>query len=47
VTVDVLLHPAPHLFDGLGAQLDHVKGVQDRDRVLEPVVDGVLVPVEL
>jgi len=41
-----LLHPATDLIDHGGAELDHMEGVQHRDRVLELVVDGVLVAVE-
>jgi hypothetical protein len=46
VAVDLLLHPAPDLVDCLGAELDDVEGVEHGDRVLELVVDGVLVAVE-
>jgi hypothetical protein len=44
VAVDLLLHPAPHLVHGLGAELDDVERVEHRDSVWELVVDGVLVP---
>src|SRR5664280_1017369 len=46
VAVDVLLDPATDLVDGGGAEFDDVERVEDRDRVLELVVDGVLVTVE-
>jgi hypothetical protein len=46
VAVDVLLHPTSDLVDDTGGELDDVKGVQHRDRVMELVVDGVLVCVE-
>ena len=46
VAVDLLLNPAPDLVQRLGSEGDYVKGVQDRDRVAELVVDRVLVPVE-
>ena len=46
VAVDVLLDPAPDFVDGGRAEFDDVERVEDRDRVLELVVDGVLVAVE-
>lgn len=46
VAVDLLLDPAPHFVDGLGAELDHMEGVEHGGGVLELVVDGVLVAVE-
>jgi len=46
VAMDLLLDPAADLIDRGGADLDHVKGVQHRNRVLEVIVDGVLVAVE-
>lgn len=41
VTVDLLLDAASNLVDGLGAELDDMERVKDRDRVLELVIDGV------
>jgi len=46
VAVDVLLEAAAALVDGGGGELDDVERVEDRDRVGELVVDGVLVAVE-
>jgi hypothetical protein len=37
----VLLHAAPDLIDHLGAQPDHVEGVEDGDRIGQPVTNGV------
>ena len=46
VAVDGLLHSPANLVDGLGAEFDDVERVQHRGRVVELVVDGVLVAVE-
>ncbi len=46
MAVDLLLHPTAYLVHGLGAELDDVEGIEDRDGVFELVVDGVLVAVE-
>ena len=46
VAVDLLLEPAAALVDGGGGEFDDVERVEDRDRVGELVVDGVLVAVE-
>ena len=46
VAVDGLLHPPANLVDGLGAEFDDVERVQHRGRVVELVVDGVLIAVE-
>src|SRR6188768_2725187 len=43
---DGLLDAAADLLDGLPAELDHMKGVENGDGVGELVVDGVLVAVE-
>lgn len=42
----LLLEPTPDIVHCVTAELDDVKGADDRDGVLEPVVDRVLVPVE-
>jgi hypothetical protein len=42
----VLLHPASHLIDYLGAEPDHVEGIEHRDRVRQAVVNGVGVAAE-
>ena len=42
----LLLDPAPDFVDRVAPELDDVEGVDDGDRVLPLVVDGVLVPVE-
>jgi hypothetical protein len=42
----VLLHPPSDLVNDLGAEPDHVEGVKDRDRVRQPVVNGVGVAAE-
>jgi hypothetical protein len=41
-----LLDPPAALVDRVGAELDDLEGVEDRGRVGELVVDGVLVAVE-
>ena len=41
VAVDGLLDAAPHFVDGLAAELDNVERVEDRDGVVEVVIDGV------
>jgi hypothetical protein len=46
VAQGLLLHPAAALVDGVTAQLDDVEGVLDGGRVLEVIIDRVLVPVE-
>jgi len=43
VAMDLLLDPAADLVHGLGAELDDMKGVEHRGRVLELVIDPVLV----
>jgi hypothetical protein len=40
------LHARADLVDYLGAEPDYVEGVEDRDRVRKPVVDGVRVAAE-
>ena len=42
----VLLDPTADLVDDLGAEPDHVEGVEDRDRVGEAVMDGVRIAAE-
>jgi len=42
----LLLRPPAYFVDGVAAELDDMKGVDDRGRVFEAVIDGVLVPVE-
>jgi hypothetical protein len=44
--MDLLLEASTDLVHSLGAELDHVEGVQHGDGVLELVVDGVLVAVK-
>ena len=46
VAVDLLLHTLAVLVDGLGAELDHMERVEHSDRILELVIDGVVVAVE-
>ncbi len=46
VAVGFLLEPAPDLIDRVPAQFHNVEGVNDGDRVLEFVIDGVLVVLE-
>jgi len=46
VAVDLLLHPAPDLVHGLGAELDDVEGIKHRGGVFELFIDRVLVPME-
>jgi hypothetical protein len=41
-----LLHPSSDLINDLGAEPDHMEGVEHRDRVRELVVDGVGVAAE-
>ena len=42
----LLLDPASALIDSSGAELHDMEGVEDRDGVLQLVIDRVLVPVE-
>jgi hypothetical protein len=42
----VLLHPTPDLIDHLGAQPDHIKGIEYRDCVPQVVTDAVAVTAE-
>ena len=42
----VLLHAAADFVDDLGAEPDHVEGIEDRDRVRKLVMDGVRVAAE-
>jgi hypothetical protein len=46
VAQGVLLDAAADLVDDVGAELDHMEGVQHRGRVLKLVIDGVLVAVK-
>jgi len=39
VAQSVLLDPAADLVHDLGAELDHVEGIQHRDRVVQAVAD--------
>jgi len=45
-TQGVLLHPAPHFVDDLGAQLHDMERIKDGDRVRELVADRVRVAPE-
>jgi hypothetical protein len=42
----LLLDPPPNFVHGVPAEFDGLERVDDGDRVLQPVVDGVLGPVE-